>query len=257
VLVHPGQKVVIPLAPEPVRNEDGSEKQDCEINAGKRILHDIRRAHPKLRIVIGGDSLYSKQPFINELKSCRMSYVLVAKPTDHKVLFEWVGELRDMGETGRLELKDQKGYAHIYVWANRVPLNGQPKSNDVNFFEYSMIRKDGKVTFHNSWVTNIEVGRHNVAELVKVGRARWKIENEGFNTLKNQGYHIEHNFGHGKQNLSYIFFLLNLLAFFVHQIGQLGISGAGPNSPPAENSGINCAVRFGLSFSRPGKVFSP
>ena len=58
-------------------------------------------------------------------------------------------------------------------------------------------------------------------QLVKGGRARWKVENEGFNTLKNQGYHIEHNFGHGHQNLSMIFFFLNLLAFFVHQIFEL------------------------------------
>ena len=221
VLAHPDQKVVIPLAPEQVRNEDGTEKQDCEINAGKRILHDIRKAHPKLRIIIGGDGLYSKQPFINELKKARMSYVLVAKSTDHKVLFEWVDELRAMGETSRLELKDHKGNTHLYQWTNQVPLNGQAQSDDVNFFEYSLIRKDGKVTFYNSWVTDIEVDRHNIVELVKIGRARWKVENEAFNTLKNQGYHIEHNFGHGKNNLSYIFFLLNLLAFTIHQIGQL------------------------------------
>jgi hypothetical protein len=61
----------------------------------------------------------------------------------------------------------------------------------------------------------------NVAELVKGGRCRWKIENETFNTLKNQGYHIEHNYGHGKHHLSMNFFLLNLLAFFMHQIFEL------------------------------------
>jgi hypothetical protein len=60
-----------------------------------------------------------------------------------------------------------------------------------------------------------------VVELVLGGRARWKIENETFNTLKNQGYHIEHNFGHGSQHLSLNFFVLNLLAFFIHQILEL------------------------------------
>ncbi|GAH26287.1 unnamed protein product, partial [marine sediment metagenome] len=72
--------------------------------------------------------------------------------------------------------------------------------------------------FHNSWVTDIPVNRANVAQLVKAGRAQWIIENEGFNTLKNQGYHLEHNFGHGKQYLSEAFFVLNLIAFFMHQI---------------------------------------
>jgi hypothetical protein len=60
-----------------------------------------------------------------------------------------------------------------------------------------------------------------VVELVQGGRARWKIENETFNTLKNQGYHVEHNFGHGHRHLSVNFFILNLLAFFIHQILQL------------------------------------
>jgi len=73
----------------------------------------------------------------------------------------------------------------------------------------------------NSWVTDIPVSEENIRELVRGGRCRWKIENETFNTLKNQGYHIEHNFGHGKKNLSMNFFLLNLLAFFTHQILEL------------------------------------
>ena len=81
--------------------------------------------------------------------------------------------------------------------------------------------KTGKVTYKNSWVTDIEINENNIVNLVKGGRSRWKIENETFNTLKNQGYHIEHNFGHGQQNLSMIFFTLNLLAFYVHQILEL------------------------------------
>lgn len=220
-LVHPGMRQVMPMAPEPIRNFDGTEKQDCEINAAKRALEKIRAAHPKLKIIIGGDGLYSKQPFIDALKAVRMSFVLVAKPTDHKALFEWVDEIRRMGETRVLERTDRKGCRHRYEWVNQVPLNGQPKADNVHFLEYTMIRKDGKATYHNAWVTDVEVTNANAEELAKCGRARWKIENEGFNTLKNHGYHLEHNFGHGHQNLSYNFFLLNLLAFFMHQIGEL------------------------------------
>jgi len=219
-IVCPGIRQVIPLAPEPVQNTDGQEKQDCEINAGKRMLKKIRQAHPKLRIVIGGDSLFSKQPFIIELKANRMSFILVAKPDDHKNLFEWVQELRQMGETQSLTFTDLNKRVHQYEWVNDVPINANPKSDLVSFFEYRLL-VNGKITYRNSWVTDFKVTSENVLELVKVGRARWKIENETFNTLKNQGYHIEHNYGHGKQNLSYNFFLLNLLAFFVHQIFEL------------------------------------
>ena len=220
-MVAPHMRQVIPLAPEPIKNEDGTIKQDCEINASKRMLRKIRADHPRLKIIIGGDSLYSKQPFIDELKAVGMSFALVAKPGDHKVLFEWVSELREMGELSVSETKDVKGYTHRYEWTNGVALNGRHDGEIVNFIEYSMIRKDGKTTYHNSWVTDIEVEDGNVVELVRLGRARWKIENECFNTLKNHGYHIEHNYGHGKKNLSYNFFLLNLLAYFCHQIFEL------------------------------------
>nr|WP_291462325.1 hypothetical protein [Desulfobacula sp.] len=90
----------------------------------------------------------------------------------------------------------------------------------INFFEYSMF-KGKKRTFRSSWVTNIPITSQNIKELVKCGRARWKIENETFNTLKNQGYHAEHNYGHGKQNLAYNFFLMTLLVFFINWLLKL------------------------------------
>ena len=220
-IVHPDMKQVLPLAPEAIQNKDGYKKQDCEINAGKRIISKIRKAHPKLKIIITGDGLYSKQPFIDELKKANMSYILVAKPTDHKILFEWVDELTGLGDASEFELKDTKGKQYVYQWMNKVPLNGTPDADEVNFFQFKIIDKAGKVTFKNSWVTDIAVDKNNIKDLVKGGRARWKIENETFNTLKNQGYHLEHNFGHGKKNLSMVFFMLNLLAFYTHQILEL------------------------------------
>jgi hypothetical protein len=220
VIVHPDMKQVLPLAPEEITNRDGTEKQDCEINAAKRLLVKLRKAHPKLPFIIGGDGLFSKQPFINACKQQGMSFILVAKPADHKVLFEYVEEIAAMGEADTLELVDIKKRRHRYRWVNQIPINGSEKADDVNFFDYQII-VGGKVTYRNSWVTDISVNADNIVELVKAGRCRWKIENETFNTLKNQGYHIEHNFGHGKKHLSMVFFLLNLLAFYVHQILDL------------------------------------
>lgn len=221
VIVHPDMKQVLPLAPEPIQNKDGTKKQDCEINASKRLISKIRKTHPKLKIIIAGDGLYSKQPFIEELKKESMSYILVAKPKDHKILFEWVHELTGLGDGNKLEIKDSKGKKYVYEWINKIPLNGTKDADEVNFFQFKIINKDGKTTYRNSWVTDIHIDKSNIKDLVKGGRARWKIENETFNTLKNQGYHLEHNFGHGRKNLSFIFFMLNLLAFYIHQILEL------------------------------------
>ena len=220
-IVHPEKKQVVPLAPEPIKNSDGHKKQDCEINAGKRFLDRIRKEHPKLRIVITADDLYSRQPFIVALNQNKMSYILIAKPSSHKVLFDQLMEKEDLDQVQLLEWQDHKGAIHRYEWINDIRLNGNKSAPLVNFFEYSIIRDGDKITYTNSWVTDIRVTDDNVAKLVKAGRAKWKIENENFNTLKNLGYHAEHNFGHGKKNLSFNFFLFTLLAFFMHQIIEL------------------------------------
>lgn len=133
-IVCPGIKQVIPLSPEPIQNSDGATKQDCEINAGKRILSKIRSSHPKLKITIAGDSLYSKQPFLDELKANNMSFILVAKPTDHKSLYQWFEETRAMGETNVLKIKDFNGRDHVYEWMNHIPLNDTKNADNVNFF---------------------------------------------------------------------------------------------------------------------------
>lgn len=218
-LVHPGQRQIIPLSPEPIQNTDGSSKQDCERNAGKRLIQKIRKTHPKLNIIITGDGLYSNQPFIEMLQSNRMSFILVAKPGDHKFLFNHLANTKE-DKIQRLESSDSKDRRHIYRWINNVPLNGTARAGNVNFFEYT-IRTGDKTTFYCSWVTDIPVNLANVATLVSGGRSRWKIENEYFNTLKNQGYNAEHNYGHGYQYASFNFLLFILLAFFTHQILEL------------------------------------
>jgi len=224
---------IIPLAPEPIQNTDGTAKQDCEINAAKRAIKKIRKAHPKLKIIVVGDGLFSKQPFIDELEALSMSFLLVSKPADHKIMFEMIEAREKTGKVYEMETVDAKKNLHRYRWTNGVKLNGKKDSRKVNYFEYELFNANlDKVTYRNStnvctqtwgfsWVTDIIVCSENVETLVRGGRARWKIENETFNTLKNQGYHIEHNFGHGKKYLSNNFFSLNLIAFFIHQILEL------------------------------------
>jgi len=79
--------------------------------------------------------------------------------------------------------------------------------------------KDGKLT-RWTWITNLPLTQSTVVKVMRGGRARWKIENETFNTLKNQGYHFEHNYGHGTQHLATVLALLMFLAFTVDQIQQ-------------------------------------
>jgi len=102
---------------------------------------------------------------------------------------------------------------------NDMPFNESRSDVRVNFIEYWEVSPD-KVQ-HFSWVTDFRVNKANVYKLMRGGRARWKIENETFNTLKNQGYNFDPNYGHGEQNLSVVFAILMMLAFLVDQAQQL------------------------------------
>ncbi len=191
VIMHPDKKQVLPVMPEAIKNEDGTKKQDCELNASKRFIANLRAAHPRQKFIICGDGLMSNQPMIEETVAGCMHYLFVAKPGNHKYFVAWLSVFDVLPIT---EVIDAKGNRHIYTWQNDVPLNGNEKTINVNWFQYQFKNTEGKITKTHSWVTDIEISENNVTAMTKAGRCRWKIENECFNTLKTQGYHLEHNY---------------------------------------------------------------
>jgi hypothetical protein len=227
VIAHPDYKEVIPLCPEPIMKEDGSTKNDCERNAAERWLKDFRREHPHLPVIQVEDGLSSNGPHLRLLIELNMSFISVVKPDGNKSLFDWINgfswddpdELEKSQDMFSFIDKEEK--THKFRFVNQVPLNDTHKDLLVNFIEYWETDKDGKASYHNTWITDILVTRENAFTIARGGRARWHIENETFNTLKNQGYHFEHNYGHGKKNLSTVFAMLMMLAFLVDQSEQL------------------------------------
>jgi len=216
VLVNPDEREVFPLAPEPILKQDGNSKNDCERNAAKRLLEQIRREHPHMKFIVVEDGLASNAPHIRLLENLNLRYILGAKETDHTFLFDWV---ENTPATAHYEQTDAQGVHHRFRYLNKAPLNDANFELEVNFLEYWETRPNGK-TLHFSWVTDISIHEQNLMTLMRAGRARWKIENETFNTLKNQGYHFEHNFGHGYQHLSTVMAFLMMLAFLIDQIQQ-------------------------------------
>jgi hypothetical protein len=106
----------------------------------------------------------------------------------------------------------------LYRWFQGGPLREGKDALTVNWIGLTIRDAKGKVTYDGTFITSLEVTAANVVELAACARARWKIENESFNVLKNNGYHLEHNFGHGKQNLAMLFAAMNLLAFAMHTV---------------------------------------
>jgi hypothetical protein len=220
VLIHPDRREVIPLMPEPIVKQDGAGKNDGERNAAKRLLVKLRQDHPHLKVIVTEDSLSPNAPHIHVLHAHHLHYMLGIKEGDHGYLFAQVAAAEHAGRVTYYERDDPAtGLRHRFRFVSDMPLNEAHTDLRVNFLE--CWEWDQDTVHHFSWVTDLRVTKGTVYQLMRGGRARWRIENETFNTLKNQGYHFEHNYGHGYQHLSVVFAVLMMLAFLVDQVQQL------------------------------------
>ena len=221
-LVAPEAAHVFALEPEFVLPQDGSQKQDCEQNATRRWLSRNAARLPAERVTFLGDDLYCKQPFCEQMEALHSHYILVCKPDSHTTLYT---EVELLAAAGLLETRSERvwnGRFHEkrrYRFSNGVPLRAGSAALLANWCEVTIVHaQTGEQLYYNSFATNYPLSQGSVAAVVRSGRARWKTENENYNTLKNRGYHLEHNFGHGQQYLSAILASLNLLAFLLHTV---------------------------------------
>jgi hypothetical protein len=231
VIVHPSLNVVIPLLPEPITRTDGSAKNDCERNASKRFYEQFRRDHPHLQVIATEDGLSPNAPHINLLNDLKIDFIIVCKPKDHTSLFDFIEGSRKINATKSLVITEGQ-FRHEFEWMNGVPLNDKNADCLVNFVKYTQIEtvvtkkgpNKGNVTEKRTtwtWVTSLTLTADNVYAVMRAGRARWKIENETFSTLKNYGYNLEHNYGHGSKNLPTNLLFFMILAFLIDQIQWL------------------------------------
>lgn len=219
VIVHPEEKEVFPLEVEPIVKQDGETKNDCERNAAKRLIKRLKRSYPKLAILLVEDALYANAPHLKEITENGWKYIINVKPESHKSLGAQFEAKREAGEVEELSQTDEKRKKGKFSWVNGLYLNESATEVAVNYLVYEETNEKGEVTKW-TWVTNLELTKMTVEKVMRGGRARWKIENETFNTLKNQGYNLEHNYGHGKNNLSTVLVMLMFMAFLIDQTQQ-------------------------------------
>ncbi len=236
-IVKPGNKNVIPVCPEAIQKQDGRTKNDCERNAMKRFLLKFREDHPKLKTILLTDALHATLPNLDILEIMGMNYILSVKPGSHETLFkgiekwETLNQIRTVVKEDEIGDKVKKKRIREYRFTNQILLANADVKRAVNFLDFvetiQWVGKHGVLKekrVHYSWVTDLSIFDSNCEEFARAGRTRWKIENETFNTLKNQGYEFEHNFGHGYKNLSVNMAHLMMLAFLVDQLQALGCS---------------------------------
>ena len=182
---------VICFAPEFIIPQDGTEKQDCELAAAKRLIAAKAEFFRELGVTITGDDLYCHQPFCEDLIAQGLKFVLICKPDSHKIMYQLIEELDALGGVEHLQRRRKRKRGNKFVvdhyrFVNKVALRAGADALEVNWEEQE-----------------------------------WKIENEHNNTLKTKGYHLEHNFGHGQEHLASLLATFNLLAFLGHTMLEL------------------------------------
>jgi hypothetical protein len=219
-LVAPGQAQVVPLEPEFIRPQDGHDKQDCESRAVRRWLERHGARYQRLNPIYLGDDLLACQPVCEAVLAQGGHFLFTCKPSSHQTIQEYLTCIELDENVERLK----RGRSHAtyrYRWLCDIPLRADKDALKVNWLSIESHDARGKLTYHNSFITDLPVTRETVAELAACARARWKIENESFNVLKNGGYHLEHNFGHGQEHLAALLVCFNLLAFAIHTVADL------------------------------------
>jgi len=225
VIVAPQQSQVIALAPEFITPQDGSEKQDCEVNAAKRWLNTHACEFTGQPVTLLGDDLYSHQPLAEQSLGLGMNFIFTCLPESHAAVYDWLHYLDGIGavetlETAQWNKRSKEIYRYRYV--NQIPLRDTQPALLVNWCELTLTRQsDGNVLYQNAFITAHDLTAATVPAVVSAGRSRWKTENENHNVLKTKGYHLEHNFGHGHQHLATVLLMLNLLAFLFHTVLHL------------------------------------
>ena len=223
VIVAPGNPHVLAQPPEFITPQDGTRKQDCERAASKRWVTQHAAYYADDHAILMGDDLYANQPLCEHILDHQLHFLFGCKPKSHTTLYAALEE-RD-AEVQTITVRQWNG-KHGELWTYRycasLPLRAGDDAVLVNWCALHITHAaTGATLYQHTWVTDLDITTDNVVEIVTCARAHWKVENENNNVLKTKGYHLDHNFGHGKQYLALTLLTLNLLAFLVHTVMHL------------------------------------
>ncbi len=220
----------LPLQFEPIQRGDTETlytKNDCELNAGKRLICKLRQEFPKRSFCFLADNLFAVASIISLIQERKWRFIITAKPERNKEVFFMFDYLHEQKQ--RFEFIDKNGTIRRYCWSNKLPLKQFGKSEKiilVNLIEYQEINSDGEMVYKSAWITDFEITKDNVKVLAKAGRVRFVIENRNFNEQKNLGLQTEHNFGHFG-NLPNVFFGLAQIAQLITELFSFWKCGKG------------------------------
>ena len=199
-------EMVFSIGSEFVENEDEKvTKQDCEINAFKRLAKKIKEEYPRLKIIIGADALYASKPIIDICKANGWKYIIRFKEGKIPTLYN---EFKTVVERENESNKDNYEYV--------TKLDYQEEK--VNIIKYT----DKKENSEFVYMTDLPISDKNIEATIGVGRKRWKIENEGFNIQKNRTFDIGHLYSKNQIAIK-AHYLMIQIAHILRQLLERGI----------------------------------
>jgi hypothetical protein len=199
-------EMVFSIGSEFVENaKENTTKQDCEINAFKRLAEKIKKEYPKLKILISGDALYACKPVFDICKEKGWKYIIRFKegaiPSLYKE-FETVVE------------KENESTIKDYEYVTKLDY----EEDKVNVIKYADTKKGTEFVY----ITDLSITNKNIKETINIGRKRWKIENEGFNIQKNGTFDIGHLYSKNQVAIK-VHYLMIQIAHIIRQLVEKGL----------------------------------
>ena len=218
----------ISIATEWIENpEDGEyDKQDCERKAFTRLADKLKTQYPRLPMLILADGLYPYEGFFAICEANQWAFCVTFKEGNLPSAWKKVNELKPFQVTNTsreaLYLPSGKVVEQVFVWVADVTYKG----HTFNWLECletvttpnSDESKVKSETTRFVQITNLPINASNIAGTSSTGRLRWKIENEGFNTLKNGGYEMEHQYARKSYIALKNYFQFMQMAHLIHQL---------------------------------------
>lgn len=212
--------MALSLETEIIKNEDGRTKQDCEINAFKRLSVKLKNKYPKLKIRILGDSLYACEPMIKICKQNNWEYIMVMKEERLPSVMEQYLELVCQ-EKDNIIFKEDEKEIKVYQWVNEID-NQRYKTNIVEEITYYKTSREQTKWI---WITNREITSRNAEVIARIGRKRNYIENQGFKEQKSGCFKLEHVYSKNYNAIQVIYLLIQIAHMILQLIEHSDIVG--------------------------------
>jgi hypothetical protein len=202
-------------------SENMDEKQDCELKAFTRLSKRLKKAYPRLPVLLLADGLYANQTIFRICRKNDWRFIITFKEGNLKTVWQEIELLRPLHRGQKVDRVKQKD-----------PVKGWLKEqvqyiNDLDYLNYKLHWVEYKACYDGkepheyfSHLCDISMDKVTAWEISRQGRLRWCIENEGFNTQKNGGYSLEHKFSRKELWAKKNYYELLQIAHLINQLTE-------------------------------------